>query len=251
MTTSGVAMVTGASRGVGAATVRRLARDGFAVAINTYPDSAMKEAAFELKAEVGEGGGRAEVFVCDITSEVDVEAMVGACESALGPVTALVLNAAAIGRYPWDQMGLAEWNRVLSVNLTGAYICARAVAGQGRAGLRSMVAVSSIQAMTGVEWSLAYGTTKAGLVGFTRSMARALGPIGIRVNCVMPGAIRTELEREMTSDKDLDTRLLDLQCLKRRGEPEDVANVISFLIGPSSSFVTGQTLCIDGGWVFR
>jgi len=114
----------------------------------------------------------------------------------------------------------------------------------------SVVTISSVLAQIGAPNSLAYGTTKAGLIGFTRSLARELGPRGVRVNCVMPGAIRTEEELESFPDQvAVEKEVLQHQILQRRGTADDVAGVVSFLVGPDSAFMTGQTVCVDGGWV--
>jgi 3-oxoacyl-[acyl-carrier protein] reductase len=114
------------------------------------------------------------------------------------------------------------------------------------------VTVSSVLARLGAADSVPYTTTKAGLLGFTRSMARALGPAGVRVNAVMPGAIRTEEELETYPDQEaMEKQALSRQALQRRGVAEDIANVVSFLAGRDSAFMTGQTVCVDGGWVLH
>lgn len=245
-----VALVTGASRGVGAACVRRLAADGMAVAINTYPDETMTAAAQDLALSVCRAGGRAVAYPADITDVVVVDEMFDRCEAELGPVHSLILNAAATARRPWTQIPVEEWTHILDVNLTGAFLCAHRAFGRSEtAGGASIVTVSSVLAHVGATNALHYATSKAGLLGFTRSLARELGPRGIRVNCVMPGAIRTEEELESFPDvADVDRRALSVQALQRRGVAEDVAGVVSFLVGPDSSFITGQTICVDGGW---
>ncbi|ASR37469.1 hypothetical protein BAY61_23450 [Prauserella marina] len=250
-TTNKVALVTGASRGIGAATARRLAADGMAVAINCYPDETMLASAKEVAASVHRLGGTAEVFPADISDRAEVDDMFEQCERQLGPVTTLVLNAAATGRVDWDDITESEWDRITSVNLKGALLCCRRAFGGGNGtDTGTIVTVSSVQAKLGAPNALHYTTTKAGIIGFTRSLARELGERGVRVNCVMPGAIQTEEEIEAFPEQDEVRRVvLGNQMLQRRGKAEDVAGVVSFLAGPGSAFMTGQTLCVDGGWV--
>lgn len=255
MTTGGepsVALVTGASRGIGAAVARRLARDGMAVAVNSHPDERMVAAAERVAADIRGSGGTAVALPADISDAAAVEGMFTRCETQLGRVHALVLNAAASGRSAWTEISEGEWDRIAAVNLKGAFLCCqRAFSSDPPAG-GAVVTISSVQAETGVADALPYVTTKAGILGFTRSLARALGPAGVRVNCVMPGAIQTEAELEDFPDQaEVERVVLGLQALRRRGRSEDVASVVSFLVGPDSGFVTGQAICVDGGWVLR
>jgi 3-oxoacyl-[acyl-carrier protein] reductase len=228
-----VALVTGASRGIGAATARRLARDGMAVAINSHPDERM-----------------AAVYVADVSEAAAVETMFGRCEAELGRVGVLVSNAAVTRRADWSEITEADWDSIMAVNLRGAFLCSRRAFGENPPEDGAIVTVSSVLARVGAADSVPYATTKAGLIGFTRSMARALGPVGVRVNSVMPGAIRTEEELEAFPDQEEFGRAaLARQALQRRGVAEDIAGVVSFLAGPDSAFMTGQTVCVDGGWV--
>jgi NAD(P)-dependent dehydrogenase (short-subunit alcohol dehydrogenase family) len=247
----GVALVTGASRGIGAAAARRLAADGMAVAINSYPDEEMLTAAKEIAADIQSSGGTAAVFPGDITDADAVDEMFAQCEQQLGPVSALVLNAAATGRLPWDEITESAWDTVSAVNLKGAFLCCRRAFGDSRgADDGAIVTISSVHAKLGAPQSLHYVTTKAGILGFTRSLARELGPRGIRVNAVMPGAIQTEEElASFPNQEEVRRTTLGNQILQRRGLAADVAGAVSFLIGPDSGFMTGQTLCVDGGWV--
>jgi NAD(P)-dependent dehydrogenase (short-subunit alcohol dehydrogenase family) len=247
-----VALVTGASRGIGAATARRLARDGMAVAINSHPEERMVAGAEQVAAGIRDDGGTAAVYVADISEAAAVDSMFGRCEEDFGRVGVLVSNAAVTRRAAWTEITEADWDRILAVNLTGAFLCSqRAFAdppGEGGA----IVTVSSVLARVGAADSVPYATTKAGLLGFTRSMARALGPAGVRVNSVMPGAIRTEEELEAFPDQAaMEREALTKQALQRRGVADDIANVVGFLAGPDSAFITGQTVCVDGGWVLH
>lgn len=248
---SSTALVTGASRGIGAAIARRLAADGAAVAINSYPDESRMLAAKNVVADIRQAGGRAVLYVADISNRAAVDAMFSQCEKELGQVNALVLNSAMTGRDGWTEITESAWDRMLAVNLKGAYLCCRRAFGMsGSPEHGGIVTVSSIHAAIGVTNSLCYNTTKAGIIGFTRSLARELGSQGIRVNCVMPGAIQTEAElEEFPNQSEVERTVLEKQILQRRGLPNDIASVVSFLLGADSAFVTGQTLCVDGGWV--
>lgn len=247
---SPVVLITGASRGIGAACARRLADDGLAIAINTYPEPSMQLAAEQVAADIRGNGGIAAVYSADISDSHSVAWMFDRCETDLGPVYGLVLNAATTTRGPWTELTEDEWDRVFAVNLKGAFLCCQRAFGKRDARQQGViVAIGSILARLGSPESVHYASSKAGLVGFTRSLARALGPQGVRVNCVVPGAIQTEEEREAFPDSEETSKsVLPKQCLQRRGTAEDVAGLVSFLLGPDSSFISGQSICIDGGW---
>ena len=254
-----VALVTGGSRGIGAAVARRLADDGFAVAINSHPDPRMQAAAADVAAGIRASGGTAAVYPADVSEAGEVDGLFRSCEADLGPVSALVLNAAVDARVPWTEITEPDWDAFMAVNLKGAFLCSRRAFGAagpapaGAAPAGAIVTISSVLAQTGAASSLHYATTKAGLLGFTRSLARELGPRGIRVNCVLPGAIKTAAEEELSGDPGpvIDARVLARQALPRRGRPEDIAAAASFLLSPDSSFMTGQAICVDGGWLLH
>lgn len=245
-----VALVTGASRGIGAAIARRLARDGMAVAINSHPDEPMVAAAERVADDIRAAGGSAAVYPADVGDASAVDAMFRRCEADLGRVGVLVPNAMVTRRAHWAEITEADWQAIISVNLMGAALCCRRAFADDPVAGGAIVTISSVLARLGAADSVPYATTKAGLLGFTRSMARALGPAGVRVNAVMPGAIRTEEELETYPDQeDMERIALSRQAIQRRGVAEDLAGVVSFLAGPDSAFITGQTICVDGGWV--
>lgn len=211
----------------------------------------MLAAAKHVAAEIEHSGGHAAVYPADISEPTAVDTLFSRCEEQLGPVTSLVLNAAVTSREPWTDITDSGWDRVMAVNLKGAFLCCRRAFGNAdRIAEGSIVAISSIQAKLGAPNSLHYARTKAGILGFTRSLARELGQRNIRVNCVLPGAIQTEEELEAFPDQAaVHSFVLSQQILQRRGHAEDVAAVVSFLLGPDSKFMTGQAVCVDGGWV--
>jgi len=246
-----VALITGASRGIGAAAARALASHHAAVAINHLPVDAMRDAAEQVVAGIRAEGVPAIALAADVTNAVEVGDMVTRCERELGPIDVLITNAASLQRVAWEDLDEQSWGEVLAVNTTGTFLCVRAVLDSMRARRSgSVITVSSVAAELGHSGSVPYITSKAGVIGFTRALARIAGPDGVRVNCVMPGAIRTEHELERRGpSRDADETLLRHQCLPRRGEAEDVAAAFVFLAAPASSFITGQVINVDGGWV--
>lgn len=250
--TGKVALVTGASWGIGAAVCRGLAREGAAVAVNHLPTERMSDLAEEVAADIRRAGGTAIAMPADVSDRNQVESMVESIGAQLGGVDVLVNNAAAQDRLPWTQITEEQWNHVLAVNLTGPLLCAQAVFPHMRArGYGKIIMVTSVTVELGHTPLLHYVTSKAGLIGFTRALAREAGPEGIRVNAVMPGAIRTEQEIEAFPDQEGELRALlaERQCLPQRGVAEDLVGAFVYLAGPESDFVTGQVLTVDGGWI--
>lgn len=247
------ALVTGAWRGIGAATCRAYAAAGAAVAVNYPPGSATARAGAEqLVEELTAVGGSAVAIEADISDEAAVGSLVEQARAALGPVTILVANAAASTRQPWTEISVAQWNHIMAVNVTGALLCAQAVyPGMRRAGHGKIITVSSVMVQLGAARALHYVTSKAALIGFTRSLAREVGRDGICVNAVMPGAIRTESEDELSTDSPdvAAARLAALQSIPRRGYAEDLAGTFTFLASRDSDFITGQVITVDGGWI--
>ncbi len=248
-----VALITGASRGIGAAVARRYAAEGAAVAINHLPDDGMARLAHAVADEIEGGGGRAITVAADVSVEAEVEAMVAQVHAELGDISILVANAAASARRPWTDIRIEDWAHTFAVNVGGTFLCARAVhPGMRRLGRGAIITVSSVMAHLGMVGTLDYVSSKAALVGLTRSLAREVGAEGIRVNSVMPGAIRTEHEVELGGDEAASAqRAAERQSLPRRGYAEDLAGTFVYLASADAGFVTGQVIAVDGGWVNR
>ncbi len=243
-----VALVTGGSRGIGAAVCRAYGREGARVVVN-YQRAA--EQAYQVVSDIQAAGGEAIAVQADVAQAADVSRMVATARAEFGPIDILVANAAVYPRAPWDQLDEAQWDRVMAVNLKGAMLCAQQVCPDMRArGYGKIITVSSVTAELGWGPYLHYVTTKAGLIGFTRSLAREVGKAGIRVNCIMPGAIQTEQElADFPDQAELAAFLAERQCLPQRGVPEDMVGAFLFLASAESDFITGQLLNVDGGWV--
>ncbi|WP_051797919.1 SDR family NAD(P)-dependent oxidoreductase [Streptomyces sp. NRRL S-337] len=245
-----VALVTGAATGIGAATTRALAAAGATVAIGHYAQIDQARTALDEIRRLGADG--IEVSA-DLTAPDAAGLMVSQVTSEVGPVDILVNNAGVYPRMTWDETDEASWNRALDVNLTLHYRMSHAVtpAMIGRQWGR-IINVSSVNARAGRPGLTAYSTAKAGLIGLTRSLARELGPHGICVNTVLPGAIQVGAENTLPArHRARPEDQISRQCVPRRGQPDDVAAAIAFLAAPSASFITGQSLHIDGGWLFH
>jgi 3-oxoacyl-[acyl-carrier protein] reductase len=243
-----VAIVTGGGGGLGEGICHRLARAGAAVAAADID----RGKAERVAREVSSGGGRCIALEADVSDRGSVETMVEQTASELGGIDILVNNAAIYPLRPWQEIEEEEWDRVLSVNLKGYFLCARAAfphmqpRGNGR-----IINVASITFFIGWAGFLDYVSSKGAVVGFTRTLAREVGPEGVTVNAISPGAFPTDAERVHPDQEALNQRILEQQCLKRRGTPEDVGNLVTFLASEEASFITGQTIMIDGGWAMH
>lgn len=237
------ALVTGASRGIGRAIARALAEAGADVLIN-YARSAA--AAQELAAEIAALGRRAEVVAADVADPAAVEAMFARLVASWGSLDILVNNAGVIRDNLVGGMDVADWDRVQSVNLRGAFLCTRAAAAlmvPRHAG--KIVNVASVSALRGGRGQTNYAAAKGGLLAFTRACAVELAPKGIQVNAVVPGMIATDMSARVRQRAG--ERLLQSIPAGRFGEPADVAPAVVFLASPAADYITGQAVGVDGG----
>jgi 3-oxoacyl-[acyl-carrier protein] reductase len=243
-----VAIVTGGSRGIGAAVCKAFGREGARVVVNYLHNA---ELAQQVVDEINAGTGQAVAVQADVARREDVNRMVEQAHQAFGPVDIMVCNAVHYPRRAWHEIDEEEWDRVLAVNLKGALFCCQAVYPDMRAKAQgAIITVTSVTVELGWGPFLHYVTSKAGLIGFTRSLAREVGKEGIRVNCVMPGAIRTEQEiLDFPDQASLAEMMAQRQCLARRGLPEDLAGTFVHLASDDAAFITGQVINVDGGWV--
>ena len=245
----GVAVVTGAGGSLGRATAVRLAEDGHRVAVTDVDEGALKETVHAVSA-VSEQVWSHIVDLCD---EGALQRFFDGVRRELGSVTVLVNNAAIYPTVPFLEMELADYEAVHAVNQRGYWLCAQLAGRQMAASRtdedRSIVNVASITIHGGWEHLAAYVTTKGGAVTLTRALARELGPRGIRVNAVSPGAFKTAAEEIYDDPEAYSAMVVERQSLKRRGTPAELAAVVSFLTGPDAAFVTGQTIEVNGGWV--
>lgn len=246
-----VALVTGASWGIGAAVAKLFAQEGASVVVNTYPDEKMGKLADEVVESIRTRGGSAVKVPADISSEEQVTEMVDAARREFGDIDILVTNAAYGVRVPWHEISTKQWDYTQAVNVRGAFLCAKACyPGMLRRKGGNIITVTSVTVELGMAGLLDYVSSKAALIGFTRALAREVGKDGIRVNSVMPGAIRTEQEIALGFDEEELKKLsADRQCLPRRGFADDLAGTFLYLASDDSSFVSGQVVNVDGGWI--
>jgi 3-oxoacyl-[acyl-carrier protein] reductase len=236
-----VALVTGGGRNIGAAISRALADAGAAVAINTR---ASREDADKVAQDIRAAGGQAEVYLADIADAGQVKAMVEAAVKRFGRLDILVLNASVRNEKPFLEMTYEQWRLPLSITLDGAFFCTQACAPHMvKAGGGAIVTLGGLQAISGAKSRVHGSVAKGGLVGFTRALSRDLAQYGIRVNCVSPGHIET-VRANPRASRDDQKKIIPLG---RFGEPREIADTVRFLCGPGASFITGQTVHVNGG----
>jgi NAD(P)-dependent dehydrogenase (short-subunit alcohol dehydrogenase family) len=242
-----VALVTGASRGIGKGIAEVFAAEGAHVAVNYVGHAAQAEA---VAASIRAAGRKAMTVQGDVARRADVEAMVGRVWEELGPIDILVNNAGIETIVPFLELTDEQWTRLVDVNLRGNWLCAQVVCrrmvAERRAG--SIVNIGSIQAAKVLPGRTHYAPTKLGLEALTRNMSAEMTPLGIRVNCVHPGLIETDMTDWVMKSPDILPLVLAQISLGRAGQPQEVGRVVAFFASDEASYLTGQSVHVDGGW---
>jgi 2-hydroxycyclohexanecarboxyl-CoA dehydrogenase len=243
-----VALVTGAAAGIGAATAKRLARDGFAVAALDL-DAARCD---ETVAAIETAGGQALALGADISDPVQVKAALATLRGALGPVAVLVNNAAITSYSPFLETKLEDWEAVHRVNLTGTFLmCQQALPDMIAAGWGRIVNIASSAAQTGAKFMVAYASSKGGMIALTRTLALEFGPAGITVNVIPPRFITGTIMSEKSfaeSRQGVDrAEFAQAGPICREGRPDDIAGTVSWLASEDAGYVTGQVIGVNGG----
>jgi NAD(P)-dependent dehydrogenase (short-subunit alcohol dehydrogenase family) len=239
-----VALVTGASRGLGRAIAQALAKAGAAVACAARSE----EEVLATAAAIGVAGGRARPFRLDVTRGADIVTTVRETEAALGPIDILVNNAGITLEKRTLDVTDEEWDHVLATNVTSMFRCARAVApGMIERGRGKIINVGSMYGRLGVPRYAAYCASKAAVDALTRSLAAEWARHGIQVNCLAPGYMNTDIPRQAFADETRRTLFLSKIPARRIGEPEETGALAVYLASSASDFMTGQTIYLDGG----
>ena len=248
--TGKVALVTGAAQGIGLACATRLAKEGAKVVLCDVNEKAGQSAAKKIEGK----GGKATFVRCDVSHPEDVDAALGAALKAFRRIDVLVNNAGVVDDAPFLELSLEELDRVLGINLRGAFVMAQAVArqmvkqGKGRNGSAgAIVNMSSINAQFALPDHVAYSISKGGINQLTKAMAIALAPQGVRVNTVGPGTIDTPLLQSVVRDKAFRAKVLSRTPIGRFGRPDEIAAIVAWLASDEASYVTGTTVYADGG----
>jgi len=242
--TGRVALVSGAARGIGAGIARALAQNGCTVYVGDIDEAGARACAASLALH---GFG----VKLDVRDEADARSVVTEIARQHGGLDILVNNAGVLCAGPSDKVSREEWDRLVAVNLTGVFNCVQAAlpAMSGRRGA-SIVNIASVSAEKGggAFGNIWYGATKAAVVAITKGLAREFGPRGVRVNAISPGIIETDMVRDLITPE-VRARFMPRFPIGRFGREEDVANVILFLVSDAASFVTGETVAVDGGFL--
>lgn len=248
-----VAIITGASQSIGRGIALRFAREGARVVVNYLSNEKLAEA---VVAEIREQGGEAFAFRADVSDEQQVQDLVEATVARYGTVDILINNAAIDPRQRWNEISVADWDRVMTNNVRSQFVCCKAVYPyMQKQQYGKIINVSSVTFWFGKTNYVHYVASKGAIVGFTRALAREIGGDNITVNCITPGAVKTETELakvgSAAAQEEAEAQLSSLQSIPRRQLIKDIDGVFVFLASSDSDFITGQTLNVDGGWMMH
>jgi NAD(P)-dependent dehydrogenase (short-subunit alcohol dehydrogenase family) len=241
-----VTIITGAGQGIGAAFARKLAVEGAKVVIADINEEMAQGVAASLISE----GYDAMALKTDVSDEGNTKAMARHVLERYGSIDVTINNAAifsTIKTKPAEDITVEEWDRIMAVNLRGVFLCSKAVIPHMKSRKKGkIINISSATVFMGKPYYIHYVTSKAGVIGFTRALARELGEFNINVNCITPGYTKTEIPRGTTTAEQL-AAIINHQCVKRIGEPQDLVGAMIFLASDESDFMSGQTVNVDGG----
>ena len=241
-----VTIITGAGQGIGAAFARRMAAEGAKIVIADINEKGAQAVASSLASK----GYDAMAVKTDVSDEESTRAMARAVLEKYGRIDVLINNAAifsTIKTKPVEDITVEEWDRLMEVNLRGVFLCSKAVIPPMKSQKKGkIINISSATVFMGKPFYIHYVTSKAGVIGFTRALARELGEFNVNVNCITPGYTKTEIPRGTTSAEQL-TAIINHQCIKRIGDPQDLVGAMIFLASDESDFMSGQTVNVDGG----
>ena len=241
-----VVIITGGSQGIGRGYARRLAEEGAKVVIADIND----EKGYQVEKELGDKGYTAKYIKVNVADKESVQQMVDTAVKEFGTIDILINNASVfstIKMKPFEEISLEEWNKVITVNLTGVFLCSQAVVPVMRKQKKGrIINISSGTILAGRPYYIHYVSSKAGVAGFTRALAREVGNDNITVNTVAPGPTYTEIERDSVTPEQAQA-MLKQQCIQRPATPDDIAGTIVFLSSDDSSFISGQMILVDGG----
>lgn len=238
-------IVTGGSKGIGAAISSLFAKEGFNVVVN-YNNS--ESECLALCRKLNNSGYSCKPFKADISKSDEADALISFAVKTFGSIDILVNNAGISEQMLFTDITDEHWNRMIAVNLTGTFNTSRAaVKEMVKAHSGSIINISSMWGISGASCEVHYSASKSGIIGLTKALAKELGPSNIRVNCIAPGVIKTDMNAHLTPDVIEDLKTETPLC--KIGSPEDVANAVFFLASDKASFITGQVLSVDGGFI--